>query len=786
MRGFSIFAVIATLLATSLTSAQNPERVYPARKHNPLMDVLAWSGDTLVAAGLNGSLLLSTDDGTNWSAVDAGALPLSYFQLGRTANAIYALGYAHDESVATPTSRYGTLPELLRYTPSTGSVEYVPNPAPQFIGTADIGTMWEMQASFTEDAVYLLFVHPSKQATLLLSRDDCATWQRVDLPATLYHLRGAALYTSTSGRVAITLFNIQVFSKWRILRSMDYGASWHIDMNQSFDLTAPLFPMYWEDENMILLDYNRSAQVSRDNGAQWTAAGWTLPDYPTDWLGALDATVYCCGWGGVLYRSTTGGAQWDTVYTPYQFMGTWAMRLARSARGTLLLVDNTGGIHRSSDEGNTWSTPLKERMLFHEGRMLNDSVGYVRGLDTADPRTRLFRTSDGFRTLEALTTVAELDGGRPIPVTEEFWYTPATSSGAGETIVRISTDGGRQWNTALRAADCEGCRAIPATISTDATTLLPLATGQGLRVSTDGGQTWPSVFSSSWTAPNAPGPIVASARASAIWFVPKALTAWHIVRVSVPNGAIDTVFTLPLAYQRQDVGIRSLTYLDNDVLQAVVVDAKNNLVYHFRGSRNQSEWQAQEVVNLDLKSSEELVSYTALDASKAVTVLLDRIDDHVHRYVWQVRTPADFVPRDIAAGCINPGFQTYSTVFMPADNNGGYFLTGTEIYRLRFGGSTSRNDIARPTDVARIQALWPLPVDARGVLHVRLELPRSEALRLELYDVLGRRTAVLLDGWNAAGFHTVRYPMAGLPTGTYLLRLASARSSTSTRVIVHR
>ncbi|HOJ05074.1 MAG TPA: hypothetical protein PK916_13830 [Bacteroidota bacterium] len=786
MRGFSIFAVIATLLATSLTSAQNLERVYPARKHNPLMDVLAWSGDTLVAAGLNGSLLLSTDDGTNWSAVDAGALPLSYFQLGRTANAIYALGYAHDESVATPTSRYGTLPELLRYTPSTGSVDYVPNPAPQFISTADIGTMWEMQASFTEDAVYLLFVHPSKQATLLLSRDDCATWQRVELPATLYHLRGAALYTSTSGRVAITLFNIQVFSKWRILRSMDYGASWHIDMNQSFDLTAPLFPMYWEDENMILLDYNRSAQVSRDNGAQWTAAGWTLPDYPTDWLGALDATVYCCGWGGVLYRSTTGGAQWDTVYTPYQFMGTWAMRLARSARGTLLLVDNTGGIHRSSDEGNTWSTPLKERMLFHEGRMLNDSVGYVRGLDTADPRTRLFRTSDGFRTLEALTTVAELDGGRPIPVTEEFWYTPATSSGAGETIVRISTDGGRQWNTALRAADCEGCRAIPATISTDATTLLPLATGQGLRVSTDGGQTWPSVFSSSWTAPNAPGPIVASARASAIWFVPKALNAWHIVRVSVPNGAIDTVFTLPLAYQRQDVGIRSLTYLDNDVLQAVVVDAKNNLVYHFRGSRNQSEWQAQEVVNLDLKSSEELVSYTALDATKAVTVLLDRIDDHVHRYVWQVRTPADFVPRDIAAGCINPGFQTYSTVFMPADNNGGYFLTGTEIYRLRFGGSTSRNDIARPTDVARIQALWPQPVDARGVLHVRLELPRSEALRLELYDVLGRRTAVLLDGWNAAGFHTVRYPMAGSPTGTYLLRLAGAHSSTSTRVIVHR
>ncbi len=786
MRGFSMFAVIATLLATSFTSAQNLERVYPARKHNPLMDVLAWSGDTLVAAGLNGTLLLSTDDGTSWSASGNPALPLSIFQLGRTTNAIYALGYAHDEPVATPTSRYGTLPELLRYTPSTGSVEYVPNPASQFINTTDIGTMWEMQASFTADAVYLLFVHPSKQATLLLSRDDCATWQRVDLPATLYHLRGAALYTSTGGRVAITLFNIQVFSKWRILRSMDYGATWNIDMNQSFDLTAPLSPMYWEDESMILLNSERSAQVSRDNGASWTAAGWTLPDYPTDWLGALDATVYFCGWGGVLYRSTTGGAQWDAVYTPYQFMGSWAMRLARSAKGTLLLVDNTGGIHRSTDEGNTWSTPLKERMLFHEGRMLNDSVGYVRGVDTADPRARLFRTGNGFRTIEAISTVEELDGGRPIPVTEEFWYTPATSSGASEIIVRISTDGGRQWSTALRSEDCEGCRAIPATITTDAATLLPLATGQGLRVSTDGGQTWPSVFTGSWYAPNAPGPIVASAHASAVCFVPKSLTAWHIVRVSVPNGEIDTVFTLPVAYQRQDIGIRSLTFLDNDVLQAVVVDAKNNLVYHFRGSDNQSDWQMHEVVNLDLQTSEELVSYSALDDTKAVAVLLDRIDDHVYRYVWQVRTPGDFVPRDIAAGCIDPAFQTYSTVFLPADNNGGYFLTGTEIYRLRFGGSTSRDDIARPTDVARIQALWPQPVDTRGVLHVRLELPRSEALRLELYDVLGRRMAVLLDGWNAAGFHTVHHPMAGLPPGAYLLRLVGTGGATSTRVIVYR
>ena len=50
-------------------------------------------------------------------------------------------------------------------------------------------------------------------------------------------------------------------------------------------------------------------------------------------------------------------------------------------------------------------------------------------------------------------------------------------------------------------------------------------------------------------------------------------------------------------------------------------------------------------------------------------------------------------------------------------------------------------------------------------------LPQQAQVRLEVFDLLGRRVAVLVDEAKAAGAHTVRFDATGLPSGTYLYRL---------------
>jgi len=59
-------------------------------------------------------------------------------------------------------------------------------------------------------------------------------------------------------------------------------------------------------------------------------------------------------------------------------------------------------------------------------------------------------------------------------------------------------------------------------------------------------------------------------------------------------------------------------------------------------------------------------------------------------------------------------------------------------------------------------------------------LPEASAVRLVIYDVLGRQVATLVDGVRPAGRHRVTFEAANLPSGIYLYRL-DAGSFTQTR-----
>lgn len=78
----------------------------------------------------------------------------------------------------------------------------------------------------------------------------------------------------------------------------------------------------------------------------------------------------------------------------------------------------------------------------------------------------------------------------------------------------------------------------------------------------------------------------------------------------------------------------------------------------------------------------------------------------------------------------------------------------------------------------------PNPFD--GATVIAYELPIATRVRLAVYDVLGRQVAVLVDGAQAAGYHTVTWDAGALPTGPYIYRVEAgahraARSLSLTR-----
>lgn len=65
----------------------------------------------------------------------------------------------------------------------------------------------------------------------------------------------------------------------------------------------------------------------------------------------------------------------------------------------------------------------------------------------------------------------------------------------------------------------------------------------------------------------------------------------------------------------------------------------------------------------------------------------------------------------------------------------------------------------------------PTPNPVRGRTMLAFSLPVAGAVRLAVYDVLGREVAVLLNATRPAGEHAVAFEARPLPSGTYFVRL---------------
>jgi endonuclease YncB( thermonuclease family) len=74
----------------------------------------------------------------------------------------------------------------------------------------------------------------------------------------------------------------------------------------------------------------------------------------------------------------------------------------------------------------------------------------------------------------------------------------------------------------------------------------------------------------------------------------------------------------------------------------------------------------------------------------------------------------------------------------------------------------------------------PNPVSASARL--RYELPEATVVRLQVFDLLGRRVATLADGEKPAGRHEVTWTGSRLAPGTYFVRL-QAGSTAQTQML---
>lgn len=76
---------------------------------------------------------------------------------------------------------------------------------------------------------------------------------------------------------------------------------------------------------------------------------------------------------------------------------------------------------------------------------------------------------------------------------------------------------------------------------------------------------------------------------------------------------------------------------------------------------------------------------------------------------------------------------------------------------------------------------WPNPFQRST--RIRFSLDRDERIRLELFDLLGRRVKILADDTFTRGYHTVELDAADLASGVYIYRIVAAGRSHSRKMV---
>lgn len=81
-----------------------------------------------------------------------------------------------------------------------------------------------------------------------------------------------------------------------------------------------------------------------------------------------------------------------------------------------------------------------------------------------------------------------------------------------------------------------------------------------------------------------------------------------------------------------------------------------------------------------------------------------------------------------------------------------------------------------------LRSIYPNPANRTAVVVV--QVPRTERIRLVVYNLLGQEVTRLIDGPVAAGEHRLRWSVGTLPAGLYLVRLQGSDGVQTLPVVV--
>jgi photosystem II stability/assembly factor-like uncharacterized protein len=287
-----------------------------------------------------------------------------------------------------------------------------------------------------------------------------------------------------------------------VLRSTDGGLTW---ASVASGTTNGLRAVWGNGSLVVAAGGGRTLLRSTNGGSSWTV-GESPKEYRA--LSGSGSTLVAGGGGSYstyswtsgtrwyydhyVHRSTDGGVTWSSVYsstTTEQGWRRYMNSVTAGSGGSIVAVDDRGGLYHSADDGASWTFPPSETRVALTGvSAAGGTVVVVGAVGTIyrsqDGGATFSPVSDGYRTYNAAagTGDALVAGGG-----NTYWDSRFGTS--YEAYLARSVDGGVTWSTTHRSAGSLD-RRVRSIHLLGPDTLLAVGHGGGAFRSANAGETW--------------------------------------------------------------------------------------------------------------------------------------------------------------------------------------------------------------------------------------------------------------------------------------------------------
>ena len=468
-------------------------------------------------------------------------------------------------------------------------------------------------------------------------------------------------------------------------------------------------------------------------------------------------TVWACGLGGVVLRTTNGGTNWSLVTPPAAGYDNYSIDAYDANVAWVNCTESSSGInmriYKTTDGGATWTQQLQDPLAWGNAVKFVDANN---GIATGDPGAgssyfSLWRTTNGGANWIAVETsqMPQAVAGEMGVTNSLFilgntvWFGTASDASGYFPRVFKSTNLGVSWTASANIAGLNGGYLFSLAFK-DPNNGVGVSLGGQACVSTDGGVNWTvntvnTAVALRWVD-LIPG--------TSAYVTVGGPTATGYVYVSKDDGATWAPNALPTGAPR----IRAVDFISQTTGWIVGNSGK---IYKFNGDPLP--------VELTSFSADVIASKVHLNWSTAT-------ETNNRGFEIQRMTDGNWLAVGFKEGS---GTTSEKSDYSFVDNSD--LNPGKISYRLKQVDFDGRFSFSKIVEVELAPAEFVLnqnfPNPFNPTTQISYQLPVNCFVSLKVFDMTGREVATLVNREEQAGFHTATFEASNVATGIYFFRI---------------